>query len=54
MAAAAIALCSKIHEIRTFEMVLICQPPNAHVQISRILLRNTMAAVAVKKIYNGK
>jgi hypothetical protein len=35
-------------------MVLIyqpCQPPNAHVQISWILLRNAMAAV--KKIYKA-
>jgi hypothetical protein len=35
-----------------FEMVLIYQPPNAHVQISWILLCNAMAAAAVKKIYN--
>jgi hypothetical protein len=35
-------------------MVLIYQPPNAHVHISWILLRNAMAAVAVKKIYIGK
>jgi hypothetical protein len=33
------------------EMVLIYQPPNAHVRISWILLSNTMAAAAVKKIY---
>jgi hypothetical protein len=32
-------------------MVLIYQPPNAHVRISWILLRNAMAATAVKKIY---
>jgi hypothetical protein len=32
-------------------MVLIYQPPNAHVRISWILLRNAMAAMAVKKIY---
>jgi hypothetical protein len=32
-------------------MVLIYQSPNAHVQISWILLRNAMAAAAVKKIY---
>jgi phosphohistidine phosphatase SixA len=32
-------------------MVLIYQPPNAHVRISWILLRNAMAAAAVKKIY---
>jgi hypothetical protein len=32
-------------------MVLIYQPPNAHVRISGILLRNAMAAAAVKKIY---
>jgi hypothetical protein len=32
-------------------MVLIYQSPNAHVRISGILLRNAMAAVAVKKIY---
>jgi hypothetical protein len=32
-------------------MVLIYQPPNAHVRISWILLRNVMAAAAVKKIY---
>jgi hypothetical protein len=37
--------------IRPFEMVLIYQPPNAHVQISWILLRIcAMAAAAVKKI----
>jgi hypothetical protein len=35
------------------EMVLIFQPPNAHVRISGILLRNAMAAAAVKKIYGG-
>jgi hypothetical protein len=34
-----------------YEMVLIYQPPNAHVQISEILLRNALAAAAVKKIY---
>jgi hypothetical protein len=34
-----------------YEMVLIYQPPNAHVRISWILLRNAMAAAAVKKIY---
>jgi hypothetical protein len=33
-------------------MVLIYQPPNAHVRISWILLRNAMAAAAVKKTYN--
>jgi hypothetical protein len=33
-------------------MILIYQPPNAHVRISGILLRNAMAAAAVKKIYN--
>jgi hypothetical protein len=33
------------------EMVLIYQPPNAHVRISGILLSNAMAAAAVKKIY---
>jgi hypothetical protein len=33
---------------RPFEMVLIYQPPNAHVRISWILLHNAMAAV--KKI----
>jgi hypothetical protein len=33
-----------------YEMVLIYQPPNAHVQISGILLSNAMAAPAVKKI----
>jgi hypothetical protein len=32
-------------------MVLIYQPPNAHVRISWILLRNAVAAAAVKKIY---
>jgi hypothetical protein len=32
-------------------MVLIYQPPNAHVRILWILLRNAMAAAAVKKIY---
>jgi hypothetical protein len=32
-------------------MVLIYQPPNAHVRILVILLRNAMAAAAVKKIY---
>jgi hypothetical protein len=32
-------------------MVLIYQPPNAHVRISGILPSNAMAAVAVKKIY---
>jgi hypothetical protein len=36
---------------RPFEMVLIYQRPNAHVRISWILLRNAMAAAAVKKIY---
>jgi hypothetical protein len=38
-------------------MVLIYQPPNAHVRISWILLRNAMAAAAVKKIiviWSGK
>jgi hypothetical protein len=34
-------------------MVLIYQPPNAHEQISLILLRNAMVAAAVKKIYLG-
>jgi hypothetical protein len=38
------------HAHRPFEMVLIYQPPNAHVRISWILLRNAMAAV--KKIYS--
>jgi hypothetical protein len=32
-------------------MVLIYQPPNAHVRISWILPCNAMAAAAVKKIY---
>jgi predicted acetyltransferase len=32
-------------------MILIYQPPNAHVRISEILLRNAMAAAAMKKIY---
>jgi hypothetical protein len=32
-------------------MVLIYQPPNAHVRISGILPSNAMAAAAVKKIY---
>jgi hypothetical protein len=32
-------------------MILIYQPPNAHVWISGILLRNAMAAAAMKKIY---
>jgi hypothetical protein len=32
-------------------MVLIYQPPNAHVQSLRILLGNAMAVAAVKKIY---
>jgi hypothetical protein len=32
-------------------MILIYQPPNAHVRISGILLRNAMAVAAVKKIY---
>jgi hypothetical protein len=36
-----------------YEMFCIYQPPNAHVGISRILLRNAMAAAAVKKIYNA-
>jgi hypothetical protein len=35
-------------------MVLIYQPPNAHVRISWILLRNAMAAAAVKKIYSNQ
>jgi hypothetical protein len=34
-------------------MVLIYQPPTAHVQISGIFLRNAMAAAAVKKIYGA-
>jgi hypothetical protein len=34
-------------------MVLIYQPPNAYVRIKWILLRNAMAATAVKKIYAG-
>jgi hypothetical protein len=34
-------------------MVLIFHPPNAHVRISWIFLRNAMAAAAVKKIYWG-
>jgi hypothetical protein len=34
-----------------YEMVLIFQPPNAHVRISRILLGNAMAMAGVKKIY---
>jgi hypothetical protein len=38
--------------LRPFEMVLIYQPPNAHAQISWILLRNAMAAAAVKNIYD--
>jgi hypothetical protein len=33
-------------------MILIYQPPNAHVQISWILLRNAMAVAAVKKIFS--
>jgi hypothetical protein len=33
------------------KMILIYQPPNAHVRISGILLSNAMAAAAVKKIY---
>jgi hypothetical protein len=33
-------------------MILIYQPPNAHVRITRILLRNAMAAAAVKKIHS--
>jgi hypothetical protein len=40
---------SKLH--CRYEMVLIYQPPNAHVRNSRILLSNAMAAAAVKKIY---
>jgi hypothetical protein len=32
-------------------MVLIYQPPNAHVRISGILPSNAMAGAAVKKIY---
>jgi hypothetical protein len=35
-----------------YEMVLIYQPPNAHVRISGILLRNAMAVAAVKNIYS--
>jgi hypothetical protein len=34
-------------------MVLIYQPPNVHVRISWILLRNVMATAAMKKIYIG-
>jgi hypothetical protein len=34
-----------------YEMFCIYQPPNAHVQISRILLCNAMAEATVKKIY---
>jgi hypothetical protein len=34
-----------------YEMVLIYQPPNAHVRNSRILLSNAMAVAAVKNIY---
>jgi hypothetical protein len=35
-----------------YEMILIYQPPNAHMRISGILLRNALAAAAaVKKIY---
>jgi hypothetical protein len=33
-----------------YEMVFIYQPPNAHVRISWILVRNAMAAAAVKNI----
>jgi hypothetical protein len=33
-----------------FQNCRIYQPPNAHVRISWILLRNAVAAVAVKKI----
>jgi hypothetical protein len=35
-------------------MILIYQPPNAHERISWILLRNAMAAAAVKKIHSGE
>jgi hypothetical protein len=52
-AAAAIALRSKIHERAMssyHKMVLIFQPPNAHVRISRIFLHNAMVAAAVKNI----
>jgi hypothetical protein len=42
---------SFLNYITLYLIVLICQPPNVHVRISRILLGNAMAAVAVKKIY---